>query len=84
MKKPLLIPEYVSEWSSTLLKKMLVPNENERIAWDELIKYVLSPDKSMTPIKLRQSLIKGNHASEEAKPVATVPERPQYFELHFS
>lgn len=46
MKKPLVIPEYISDWSSNLLRKMLVSNENDRIGWDELIKYVLSPEKS--------------------------------------
>jgi hypothetical protein len=46
MKKPLTVPEYVSEWSQTLLEKMLIPNENDRIGWDELIKYVLSGEKS--------------------------------------
>ncbi len=45
MKKPLVIPDYVSEWSGTLLKKMLMQNENDRIAWDDLINYVLTGDK---------------------------------------
>jgi hypothetical protein len=42
-----MIPEYVSEWSANLLRKMLIPNESDRIGWDELIKYVLSADKSI-------------------------------------
>ena len=46
VKKPLQIPDYVSEWSSQILRKMLVPNENDRIGWDELIKYVVAADKS--------------------------------------
>jgi len=46
MKKPLIMPDYVSEWSVNLLRKMLIPSENDRIGWDELIKYVLSADKS--------------------------------------
>jgi len=45
MKKPLIMPDYVSEWSVNLLRKMLIPSENDRIGWDELIKYVLSAEK---------------------------------------
>ena len=45
MKKPLIIPEYVSEWSANLLRRMLIPNENDRIGWDDLIKYVLTAEK---------------------------------------
>ena len=45
MKKPIVIPDYVSEWSATLLKKMLMQNENDRIGWDDLINYVLSGEK---------------------------------------
>lgn len=39
------MPDYVSEWSVNLLRKMLIPSENDRIGWDELIKYVLSAEK---------------------------------------
>ena len=57
MKKPLIIPEYVSEWSTTLLKKVLIPNENDRIGWDDLIKYVLSAEKSNICVYFRQIII---------------------------
>ena len=36
----------MSEWSANLLRKALIPNENDRIGWEELIKYVLSAEKS--------------------------------------
>lgn len=31
--KPLMIPNNLSDWSKTLLSKMLVVNENDRIGW---------------------------------------------------
>ena len=41
-KRPLKIPDKISDWSREILKKMLVVNENDRISWDELFKYVLN------------------------------------------
>ena len=29
-----MIPTHLSDWSKTLLSKMLVVNENERIGWE--------------------------------------------------
>lgn len=62
MKKPLIMPDYVSEWSVNLLRKMLIPSENDRIGWDELIKYVLSADKSK-----RIFLFLGNGSSQNSE-----------------
>ena len=39
-KKPLQIPASLSDWGKSLLSKMLMVNENERIGWDELFDMV--------------------------------------------
>lgn len=51
-----MIPDYVSEWSATLLKKMLMQNENDRIGWDDLINYVLSGEKGNLGFRLENKL----------------------------
>ena len=38
--KPLRIPTHLSPWSKTLLSRMLVIDEKQRIGWDELFEYL--------------------------------------------